>query len=147
MTSRHYPSRPFLAVSLAVIREGKLLVARRRNAPGAGVYSFPGGVVELGETLEEAALRELLEETGVTAELIGLAGTRDIINRDAEGKIERHFVLMCFAARWVAGEGEPSDEADDPRFVTLEELRKLATTPGLHDMALKALALAAGPLA
>ncbi len=143
MTSRHYPSRPFLAVSLAVLRGDRLLVARRTQNPGAGVYSFPGGGVELGETLHEAALRELHEETRVSAAVLGLAGTREIIQRDEEGRVERHFVLLCFAARWLSGEGEATDEADDPRWVSLPELKRLPTTPGLADMAAKALAFAA----
>jgi 8-oxo-dGTP diphosphatase len=134
MSDRSYPARPILAVSTAVIRDGRVLVAERANAPGKGLFSLPGGLVEIGETLAEAAARELMEEVGVAAAPIGLCGARDIVGRDAEGKVERHFVVVTYAARWLAGEGEPSAEAADVRWVTPEELKGLPTTEGLHDV-------------
>ncbi|CEJ10396.1 Phosphatase NudJ [bacterium YEK0313] len=142
MSDRSYPSRPILAVSTAVIRAGKMLVAQRANPPGRGLYSLPGGLVEVGETLGEAAARELMEEVGVRAEPIGLVGARDIIGRDGEDRVERHFVVVTYAARWLAGEGELTPEASDIRWVDLDEMAGLATTDGLADVARAAFALA-----
>ena len=71
MDDRLYPARPILAASIAVFRRGRVLIARRARAPLLGLYSLPGGVVELGETLREAALRELKEEVGLDAEVTG----------------------------------------------------------------------------
>jgi len=98
--ARAYPERPYLAVSAAIIRAGKILVVRRARAPAHGLYSLPGGVVEVGETLEEAVTREVREETGMTIEPVALAGFREAIVRDAGGRVERHFLILCFAARW-----------------------------------------------
>ncbi|WP_342778617.1 NUDIX hydrolase [Phreatobacter stygius] len=143
MTDRSYPPRPILAVSTAVIRGDRMLVAQRANPPGRGLYSLPGGLVEIGETLAEAAARELMEEVSVLAAPVGLCSARDIITRDADGRVERHFVVVSYAARWLSGEGEPSPEASDIRWVSLAEIGRLATTDGLADVARAAFALAA----
>ena len=102
--ARAYPQRPFLAVSAAIVRDGKILVVRRARMPAHGLYTLPGGVVEVGETLVEAVAREVLEETGMTVEPVALAGFREAVTRDAQDRVERHFVILCFAARWQAGE-------------------------------------------
>lgn len=141
MSDRSYPARPILAVSTAVIRDGRVLVAERANAPGAGLFSLPGGLVEVGETLAEAAARELMEEVGVSAEPVGLCGARDIIVRDADGRVERHFVVVSFAARWTAGEGTVSPEAAAIRWIRPEEAAGLPTTEGLAEVLAGALAL------
>lgn len=143
MSDRHYPPRPILAVSTAVLRNGAVLLARRAHAPGAGLYSLPGGLVEIGETLAEAAARELMEEVGVIARPIGLCGARDIIHRDGEGRIARHFVVVTYAALWTAGEPATSPEADDVRWVTPREIAGLPTTEGLAEVVAAACALAA----
>ena len=81
--ARAYPERPYLAVSAAIVRDGKILVVRRARAPAHGLYSLPGGVVELGETLKEAVIREVREETAMTIEPVALAGFREAIVCDA----------------------------------------------------------------
>ena len=97
-------------MSAAIIRDGRVLIVRRARPPAHGVYTLPGGVVELGETLEEAIVREVQEETALEIEPVGLAGYRQAIARDASGKIERHFVILPFAARWLAGEPSLNEE-------------------------------------
>jgi ADP-ribose pyrophosphatase YjhB (NUDIX family) len=141
MSDRAYPSRPILAVSTAVIRDGRVLLAQRANAPGSGLYSLPGGVVEIGETLAEAAARELMEEVAVAAEPVGLCSARDIIVRDDQDRIARHFVVVTYAARWLSGDGTLSPEAADIRWVRLDEARALPTTDGLHQALAAAFAL------
>jgi len=132
---RAYPDRPFLAVSAAIIRDGRVLVTQRARGPGIGVWSMPGGVVEAGETLREAIVREIAEETGITIEPVALAGQREFITRDDAGKVSRHFVILCFAARWLAGEGTPQiEELSELRWLRPAELSALKTTEGLADI-------------
>jgi 8-oxo-dGTP diphosphatase len=131
---RAYPARPFLAVSAAIYRDGRILVVRRARDPGRDLFSLPGGVVEAGETLAQAVAREVLEETGVTVEPIRLAGHREVIVRDTEGRVERHFVILSFACRWRTGEAGPSDEVAEARWVKPDEIADLKTTSGLADI-------------
>lgn len=133
--ARTYPQRPFLAVSAAIMRDGKVLAVRRARKPALNLYTMPGGVVEIGETLFEAVKREVREETALEIEPVALAGHREAIQRDAQGKVERHFIIMCFAARWLSGEPVLNDELDDARWLTLPELAALRTTEGLGEIA------------
>ena len=137
--ARAYPERPFLAVSAAIIRDGRVLVARRARGPALGIWTMPGGVVEAGEALAEAVTREVLEETGLTVEPVRLAGHREVILRDADGRVERHFVILAFACRWRAGEAAPSEEVAEARWVAPDEIAGLATTGGLADIIAAAL--------
>src|SRR6476646_8960366 len=112
MTSaRQYPDRPHLGVSVAVWRGGEVLLVKRGRAPFAGLWSFPGGGVELGERLEEAARREVREETGIDVAIVRQIDQAEIIARDENGRIERHYVLIVFAARLVGGELDAGDDA------------------------------------
>ena len=136
--ARSYPERPYLAVSATTVRDGKILVVRRARAPAHGLYSLPGGVVEVGETLEEAVTREVREETGMTIEPVALAGFREAIVRDAESRVERHFIILCFAARWRAGEVLLNEELDEARWLEPAELASLPTTAGLAEIVAEA---------
>lgn len=139
---RLYPARPHLAASVAVVREGRVLVATRPNPPMASLHTLPGGMVEPGETLGEAALRELREEVGVEAELVGFVAPVEVIERDGAGRVMHHVVVCAHAARWVSGEPRTGPEAGDVRWVTEEELAGLPATPGLGPVVRGALALA-----
>lgn len=120
-----------LAASVAVFRDDRVLLAARGRAPLAHVWSLPGGLVEPGETLAEAALRELAEETGVIAEIIGLVRPIEFIERDDDDRVRHHFVICPHAARWVSGDGVVSDEAPALRWARREEVGEHPTTPGL----------------
>jgi ADP-ribose pyrophosphatase YjhB (NUDIX family) len=126
--------RPVLAVSAAVFRGDRVLVAQRARGPGKGLWSLPGGSVEWGESLAEAAAREVREETGVEAEILGLAGQREVRMRGAAGAVEQHYVILCFAARWRAGEASPGPEAAQVRWIKPEALAQLQTTEGLGEI-------------
>lgn len=128
---RRYPSRPILAASVAVFREGRVLLAARARPPLEGLFTLPGGLVEPGERLGEAALRELREEVGVEAEMIGFVDHVEVIERDQEGAVKHHFVIAAHAARWRSGEPQPGAEALAVRWVALDALADLPTTPGL----------------
>ena len=132
--ARSYPQRPFLAVSAAIMRDGKVLAVRRARQPALNLYTMPGGVVEIGETLTEAVKREVREETALEIEPVALAGHREAILRDREGRVERHFIILCFAARWLSGEPVLNEELDDARWLTLAELADLRTTEGLSEI-------------
>jgi 8-oxo-dGTP diphosphatase len=135
---RAYPDRPFLAVSAAIIRDGRVLVTQRARGPAFGIWSMPGGVVEAGETLAEALIREIQEETALTIEPVALAGHREVVVRDSDGRASRHFVILCFASRWIAGEPKLNEELSDARWLKLEELASLKTTEGLAEIVAEA---------
>ena len=128
---RAYPDRPILAVSAAIIRDGRVLLTQRARGPANGVWTMPGGVVEAGETLSDALIREIDEETRMRIEPVALAGHREVMVRDAAGRAERHFVIMCFASRWIAGEPQLNEELADARWVEFAELADYKTTEGL----------------
>jgi len=142
---RTYPQHPYLAVSAAIIRDGKVLVVRRARHPALHLYTLPGGVVETGETLTDAVMREVREETSLDVEPVALAGNREVIVRDALGRVERHFIILCFAARWRAGEPVLNEELDDARWLAPAELAGLATTEGLAEIVAAAADLLARP--
>ena len=140
--ARTYPTRPYLAVSAAVIRDGRILIVRRARAPAVGVYTLPGGGVEAGETLIAAAAREVFEETGLVVEPHTLLGHREVIVRDGLGRVERHFVILPFAAHFVSGEPVLNDELSEAHWLVPPDLAGLETTEGLAEIVAAAFALA-----
>ena len=132
--ARSNPDRPYLAVSAAIFRDDKVLIVRRARPPAHGLYTLPGGVVEIGETLRSALVREIREETALVIEPVALAGEREVIVRDADGNVERHFVILAFAARWISGEVVLNEELAEARWMRPHELEALATTEGLADI-------------
>ena len=132
--ARTYPDRPYLAVSAAIIRDGRILIAQRARGPALGVWTLPGGVVEAGETLIEALIREVHEETAITIEPVALAGHREVVVRADGGRVSRHFVILCFATRWIAGEPQLNEELAEARWLRPAELNGLKTTDGLAEI-------------
>jgi 8-oxo-dGTP diphosphatase len=128
---RTYPTRPYLAVSAAIFRDGRVLIVRRGRAPAKGLYTLPGGGVELGETLEQAVIREIREETTLDIEPLELVGFRQAIARDAAGRVERHFVILPFAARYIGGEVALNEELSEAHWLEPAALGGLSTTEGL----------------
>src|SRR3954449_6334415 len=100
-------SRPQIAVSAAIFREGRILLVRRARSPAKGFYSLPGGRVEFGETLHAALHREIDEETSLEIEIVDLAGWREVVPGPSGGG---HYLIMSFAARWLAREPVVEDE-------------------------------------
>jgi len=129
-------------VSAAIGRDGKVLLVRRARPPANGLFSLPGGVVEIGETLHEALVREVREETAMAVEPLGLAGFREAIVRDPQNRVERHFVILPFAARWLAGEIALNEELAEAHWLVPSDLDGLKTTEGLADVVRAAYAIA-----
>ena len=95
---------------------------------------MPGGVVEAGETLIEALVREIAEETAMIVEPVALAGHREVVVRDDDQRVSRHFVILCFATRWISGEPQLNEELAEARWLKPEELAGLKTTEGLAEI-------------
>jgi 8-oxo-dGTP diphosphatase len=131
---------PKCAASIAVIKGDTVLLVERAKPPRAGFWSLPGGHIEAGETACAAALRELLEETGVTAELVGLVDCLDIITRDEAGGVAAHFLLAVFCGRWVSGTPVAASDSRAARFVALDGLAAYQLTPGTDDIIRRAAA-------
>lgn len=138
---RTYPARPLLAVSAAVFRDGDVLLVRRAGSLAAGLFTLPGGAVETGETLAQAVEREVREETGLAIAPVGLAGHREIIARDAFGRVERHFVVLAFAAHWRAGAPSLNDELVEWGWFDPAAVAALPATDGLAPIVEAAAAL------
>lgn len=131
MASPVQPTHPQLAVSAAIFRDGKVLLVRRARSPAKGFYSLPGGRVEFGESLHAALMREVAEETGLEIEIVGLAGWREVLP-SAGGS--GHYLIMSFAARWVAREPVLNDELDDFRWLLPEAIGEFKLTGGLQEV-------------
>jgi 8-oxo-dGTP diphosphatase len=126
--------RPHVGVSISVFRDGRVLLATRTKPPYAGLFTLPGGHLEAGERVADAALRELEEETGVTAELVGFNQYVEIIaSPDADG-LTRHFVILSFVARWISGDGTAGPEAGEILWTYPDEIAQLATSPRLIEV-------------
>ena len=125
------PLHPQLAVSAAIFRDDKILLVRRARSPADGFYSLPGGRVEFGEMLHAALHREVLEETALEIEIVGLAGWREVLPGTSGGG---HYLIMSFAARWIRGEPHLNDELDDFKWLPPETLGDLRLTEGLEEV-------------
>ena len=123
--SREYPARPIVGVGAVVWRGDQVLLIRRAKPPRPGRWSLPGGAQKLGETLAEAAAREVREETGVAIAIGPLVDAVDAIERDDNGQVQHHYSLVDFAADWVTGEPEAGGDATEATWFTLVEIERL----------------------
>lgn len=114
--------RPKVGAIAVVLREGAALMVQRGKAPNAGLWGFPGGHVEWGETALEAAVRELDEETGVTATATGYLTCLDVIGRDGQDHVSHHYLLAAVLCEYVTGTPVAADDAADAAWVPLAEI-------------------------
>jgi len=117
-----FPRFPVPAVIAVLVKDDALLLVCRKTPPDAGMWGFPGGKMEFGETMEQAAVRELLEETGIVAEAQGVLTVLDSLHKDEEGNLTHHFVIPAIACKWLAGEPVAADDAAIAEWVPFGEL-------------------------
>jgi 8-oxo-dGTP diphosphatase len=123
---REYPDAPLVGVGAIIIEGDRVVLVKRGHPPLAGEWSIPGGVLEMGETLRQAAVREALEETGLAVETGELLGVFDRILRDADNPTRYHYVLIDFLCRRSAGELQAAGDAAEARWFTRSEVSKLS---------------------
>ena len=116
-----YPTSPRVGIGIVLLRGEEVLLVKRGKPPALRAWALPGGKQELGETAEEAARRELLEETGLACGTLTLAGHVDSIHHDPHGRIRYHYTILDFAARYVGGEARASDDVTDCAWVRVEQ--------------------------
>ena len=122
IVSGQYPNHPRVAVGAVVFKENKVLLVLRGKPPAENQWSIPGGRIELGETLQEAAEREIAEETGMVIRAKNPIYTFDVIERDENGRVRFHYVIVDLAADYVGGELRAGDDAVDVSWVSPKEL-------------------------
>jgi mutator protein MutT len=122
---REYPSHPLVGIGAIIIENRRVLLIKRGQPPLMGEWSIPGGMLELGETVHQAAIREAQEETGLRVEPGELLGVFDRVIRDEKNQVRYHYVLIDFLCHRIAGEVQAAGDADEARWFTKEEVAKL----------------------
>ena len=125
---REYPEAPIVAVGVVVRKDDEVLLVRRLNEPSKGRWSVPGGVVELGETIRQAARREVREECGLEVEPGEVVAVVDTIVRDEAGRVRFHYVIVDLLAEYLGGQLAPASDIAEARWVKREELAELDVT-------------------
>lgn len=125
-SDRLYPDRPIIGVGVVVFRGDEVLLIKRGKPPVSDRWSIPGGAQEIGETVREAALREVAEETGIEIDIVGLIDVVDGITRDAGGRAKYHYTLVDFAALWRSGEARAASDAAAARWIGHDALSEVA---------------------
>jgi 8-oxo-dGTP diphosphatase len=139
---RMYPARPMVGVGAVVLQGEYVLLEQRGRPPAEGSWSLPGGLIELGETAEEAIVREVREETGLDVQVGPVLGLFQPIQRDADARVRYHFVVIDFLAYYQAGELQVGDDAADLRWVRPADLDSYHLTPVAQEMIERALQVA-----
>jgi 8-oxo-dGTP diphosphatase len=134
---------PRAGASAALFRDGKVLLIKRSTAPFAGLWSLPGGLIEPGETAEAAARREVREETGLSADIAGLAGVHDVMVHGHDGMLAAHYLLATYFGRPGPGYPRAGSDVGEARLVPLAEIGALPLTPGAADIIARAATLLA----
>ena len=134
MSHRLYPGRPIVGVGVLIEEDGRYLLVKRAAEPDAGLWSIPGGLIEVGEKAADAAVRETLEETGLSVEIMNRVDVVDKIVRDDDGDVRYHFIIIDFLARPLSGEMRPMDDALDAAWAAPEDFIKYELTPTLVEL-------------
>ncbi len=115
--------QPQIGVGAVVIHKNRVLLVKRKNPPAENLWAIPGGKLQFGETLRQAAEREILEETGVLIKAGEIVHTFEIIDRDAEGQIRYHYIIIDLSGEYISGDPSPDDDALEARWISKEELK------------------------
>jgi 8-oxo-dGTP diphosphatase len=132
---REYPPAPIVAVGVIIRQAERIVLIRRAKQPSKGLWTFPGGAIELGESLHDAARREALEETGLLVEIGNVATVVDSIVPGDEGQVMYHYVIVDYLARPIGGTLRPGSDVDDARWFGLADLDGLAMTEKAGELA------------
>ncbi len=132
--NREFPETPLVGVGAIIIENARVLLVKRAHPPLQAQWSIPGGVLEVGELVLEAAIREAREETGLIVETADLLGVYDRVLRNAEQRVQYHYVLIDFLCRKVGGELAAASDAAEVRWFTREELPELHLAEDTHDV-------------
>jgi ADP-ribose pyrophosphatase len=132
--SGQYPSVPGVAVGAVVFHQGCVLLVRRGKPPAEGQWAIPGGRVELGESLQRAAEREVREETAVVIRCGEPCYTFDVVHRDQDGRVRFHYVIVDLLAEYVSGSPQPGDDASEARWISAAELEGLALSAATRQL-------------
>ena len=125
---RLYPNRPIVGVGAIIVHEGKILLEKRKSAPGKGKWSVPGGLVELGESIEQAVIREVKEETGLEVEEPRLIDVVDDVSLDEKGAVKYHFVIVDYVINVMRGVPKAASDADELKWVPFGEVEEYDLT-------------------
>jgi ADP-ribose pyrophosphatase YjhB (NUDIX family) len=125
---RVYPNQPIVGVGALIICDGKILLEKRKNQPGKGKWSIPGGLVELGENVEQTVVREVKEETGLEVEKPEHIDIVDNVVRDENGDVRYHFVILDYFVKLKGGVLKAASDAEDLAWVSLDEVEKYDLT-------------------
>lgn len=131
---REYPLYPIPSVGALILYDERILIVKRASPPSIGKWSIPGGVIEIGETAEEAVRREVREEVGIDIQDVELLDIYDSITRDENGRVRYHYLIVEYLARPSSLEIKHSEEVLEYRWVTLEEITRLDVTPSLREL-------------
>lgn len=123
--TREYPEHPMVGVAAVVLRGDEVLLVERGHEPAKGLWGPPGGLLELGEAVEAGVRREVLEECGVSVEVGPLIAVFEPLERDGDGRVRFHFVVLDYLASYVSGEVRAGDDAADARWIGLDALDEL----------------------
>ncbi len=138
--NREYPEVPFIGVGAVIVQDGRVLLIRRGQPPLLGEWSLPGGVLECGEALRDATVREAREETGLVVETVEMLGVYERVIRSDDERVRYHYVLIDFLCRPVAGDLKAGSDAADVRWFTRDELPALNLAYDANDVVAKGLA-------
>ena len=130
---REYPDRPWVGIGCIVFREEAVLLVRRGKPPRIGQWSLPGGAQHVGEKAEEAARRELHEETNIKVGTLALAYVFDAIKQDEDGRARYHYTIIDFAALWLEGEARAGDDVSEVAWALPHELEAYELTEAAHE--------------
>jgi len=125
---RLYPKQPIVGVGAVIICDGKILLEKRKYDPGKGMWSIPGGLVELGEGAEQTVVREVKEETGLEVEKPEHIDVVDNVIKDRNGEIKYHFVIIDYFVKLKGGTLKAASDAEELRWITFDEVEKYDLT-------------------
>ena len=129
---RLYPEQPVVGVGAVIVREGKIALIKRGNEPSKGKWAIPGGLVELGESPEQAVIRESREETGLDVESPRLVDVVSNVDFDEQGKIKYHYVIIDYYVQVKKGTAEAASDAVELHWVPFDEVENYDLTPSFR---------------